>query len=312
MLELRDLHFSYDKTEILRGISLSVATDKRIAVIGESGCGKSTLLKLVYGLYDSDSGTIDYDGQPVLGPKFHLVPGMPYMKYLAQDFDLMPFISVGENVGKFLSNIYPEQKKARIAELLEVVGMTEYRDIHARYLSGGQQQRVALARVLALEPEFLLLDEPFSQIDTSRRNALRRQLFGYLKEERIGCLFATHDVADMLAFADEVIVMKDGQIVHRSDPTTLYENPPDRYVASLIGEANSIPAAWLGQDGQERIIFPERLRVVERSHFQVTVKHAYFEGAAYLIEALAADGRTVFFRHPSALPETALVGLALV
>ena len=89
-----------------------------LAIIGESGCGKSTLLQLIYGLYDLDQGEIFWNENQVLGPKFHLVPGMPYMKYLAQDFDLMPYITVAENVGKYLSNFYPEEKKARIAELL--------------------------------------------------------------------------------------------------------------------------------------------------------------------------------------------------
>ena len=121
MLTVRDISFSYNDTPNLNSISFSLTKGKNLALIGESGCGKSTLLKLIYGLYDLDEGQIFWNDIEVLGPKFHLIPGMPFMKYLAQDFDLMPFITVAENVGKYLSNFYPEEKKARIVELLEIV-----------------------------------------------------------------------------------------------------------------------------------------------------------------------------------------------
>jgi ABC-type nitrate/sulfonate/bicarbonate transport system ATPase subunit len=153
MLEVRNISFGYTHKKIIQNIGFEVNAGQNIAVIGESGCGKSTLLKLIYGLYDLDEGQIFWNNLEVTGPKFNLVPGMPFMKYLAQDFDLMPYITVAENVGKYLSNYFPEEKKERIHELLEIVEMTEYADVKAQFLSGGQQQRVALARVLALEPE---------------------------------------------------------------------------------------------------------------------------------------------------------------
>ena len=136
MLIVIDLSFSYNDTFILKSISFNLTTGKNLALIGESGCGKSTLLKLIYGLYDLDEGQIFWNDNEVLGPKYHLIPGMPFMKYLAQDFDLMPFITVAENVGKHLSNFYTEAKKARIAELLEIVEMTDYADVKAKFLSG--------------------------------------------------------------------------------------------------------------------------------------------------------------------------------
>jgi len=156
MLQVKTISFGYTDKRIIHDIDFTINKGKNIAVLGESGCGKSTLLKLIYGLYDLDQGQIFWEDKEVTGPKFNLVPGMPFMKYLAQDFDLMPYVTVAENVGKFLSNFYPEEKKQRIQELLEIVEMTEYADVKAKFLSGGQQQRVALARVLALEPEVLL------------------------------------------------------------------------------------------------------------------------------------------------------------
>ena len=185
MLQVQNISFSYKDSVTINNISFSLEKGKNLAVIGESGCGKSTLLKLIYGLYDLDEGQIFWNNLEVLGPKFHLIPGMDYMKYLAQDFDLMPFITVAENIGKYLSNFYPEQKKERIAELLEIVEMTEFANVKATFLSGGQMQRIAIARVLALEPEVLLLDEPFSHIDNFKKNSLRRKLFGHLKEKGI-------------------------------------------------------------------------------------------------------------------------------
>ena len=212
MLQVQHISFAYLDQTTISNLSFQLEKGKNLAIIGESGCGKSTLLKLVYGLYDLDEGRIFWNDNEVLGPKYHLIPGMEYMKYLAQDFDLMPFITVAENVGKYLSNIYADVKQARIAELLEIVEMTEFATTKAKYLSGGQMQRVALARVLALEPEVLLLDEPFSHIDNFRKNSLRRKLFAYLKEKQITTIVATHDSSDVLSFADEVLVMQNGRL----------------------------------------------------------------------------------------------------
>jgi ABC-type sulfate/molybdate transport systems ATPase subunit len=253
------------------------------------------LLKLVYGLYDLNEGQIFWNDKKVLGPKFHLIPGMDYMKYLAQDFDLMPFITVSENVGKYLSNIYADKKKERIAELLEIVEMTDYANIKAQFLSGGQMQRVALARVLALEPEVLLLDEPFSHIDNFRKNSLRRKLFAYLKEKQITTIVATHDSSDVLSFSDEVIVMQTGQIIAADSPKKLYQKPTDKYIASLFGDVNEIEI-----DGKVQYVFPHQLKVVPKSELEVVVTHVYYKGSHYLAEA-KYHNQTLFFECPEAL-----------
>ena len=218
MLEIKNISFTYIDTPVIEEVSFTISKGQNTAIIGESGCGKSTLLKLIYGLYDLDSGAIIYNGNPILGPKHNLVPGEDYIKYLAQDFDLMPYTTVEENVGKFLSNMFPEQKKDRVQELLDMVEMTAFAKVKAKFLSGGQQQRVALARVLALEPEIILLDEPFSQIDSFRKNSMRRNLFRYLKDKGITCIIATHDSTDALSFSDETIVVQNGKVVAKGNP----------------------------------------------------------------------------------------------
>ncbi len=291
MLKINTISFSYFKNLTIDSVSFNLDRGQHLAVIGESGCGKSTLLKLIYGLYDLDEGQIFWKDTEVLGPKYNLIPGMDFMKYLAQDFDLMPFITVAENVGKYLSNIYPEKKKERIAELLEIVEMSDYTDRKAKNLSGGQMQRVALARVLALEPEVVLLDEPFSHIDNFRKNSLRRKLFGYLKEKQITTIFATHDSSDVLAFADEVIVMEEGKIIDEGNPKLIYNNPKSRYIASLFGDVNEIEI-----DGKLHLIYPNQLMIVESSKIKVEVLKCYFMGSHYLIES-KYNNQTLFFEN---------------
>ena len=291
MLSVQNITFSYNEIPNLHAISLQLPKGRNLALIGESGCGKSTLLKLIYGLYDLNEGQIFWNDIEVLGPKYHLIPGMPFMKYLAQDFDLMPYITVAENVGKYLSNFFPEEKKARIAELLEIVEMTAFADVKAKLLSGGQMQRVALARVLALEPEVLLLDEPFSHIDNFRKNSLRRKLFGYLKEKEITCIVATHDSTDVLSFADEVVIIKEGKIVASGIPKDIYENPNHKYVASLFGDVNEIEI-----EGELKFVYPHELKATVNSDFKVEVLNSYFRGSHYLMEA-KYQNQIVFFEH---------------
>lgn len=294
MLSVQNISFSYNENALLKNLTFSLENGKTMAIIGESGCGKSTLLKLIYGLYDLNEGRIFWNENEVLGPKYHLIPGMDYMKYLAQDFDLMPFITVAENVGKYLSNIYKDKKDQRVAELLEIVEMTEFATVKAQFLSGGQMQRVALARVLALEPEVLLLDEPFSHIDNFRKNSLRRKLFAYLKQKKITTIIATHDSTDVLSFADEVLVMKNGEIIEKGSANYLYENPKDKYVASLFGDVNEIEI-----DGKSKLVYPHQLEIVEKSTVEVEVLQSFFRGNHFLVEATFQKNILYFESHSS-------------
>jgi ABC-type Fe3+/spermidine/putrescine transport system ATPase subunit len=304
MLEIKDISFTYIDKPVIENVTFTIAKGENTAIIGESGCGKSTLLKLIYGLYDLDNGTITYNDKPILGPKYNLVPGEDYIKYLAQDFDLMPYITVEENVGKFLSNMYPEEKKARIQELLEMVEMTAFAKVKAKFLSGGQQQRVALARVLALEPKIILLDEPFSQIDSFRKNSLRRNLFRYLKDKGVTCIIATHDSTDALSFSDETIVVQNGKIVAKGDSKSLYENPANKYIASLFGEVNELKLSQLipleDDEDASLLLYPHQLKVVDNALMKAVVKQCYFKGSHYLVKA-AFERRAIFFEHDSEL-----------
>ncbi|HEX8269445.1 MAG TPA: ABC transporter ATP-binding protein [Flavobacterium sp.] len=312
MLEINKLSFSYDM-QVLHNINVAVPQGSHVALIGESGCGKSTLLKLIYGMYDLEQGSISYNGKPIRGPKYNLIPGEDYIKYLAQDFGLMPYITASENVGRFLSNVDKPKKKQRISELLEMVGMTEYANIKPQFLSGGQQQRVALARVLALEPEVLLLDEPFSQVDAFRANSLRRNLFGYLKKNDITCIVATHDAADVLSFADEAVILKQGRIIAAGKPADLYRNPQTAYVGGLFGEINEIPAHLFDPSADKKkmlLLYPSQLKI-STSGLILSVKANYFRGSHYLVSALHDSGM-IYFESNEPLEEGSIVTLTVV
>jgi len=313
MLAVKNISFGYTDNTILHNISFTVKPGQNIAVIGESGCGKSTLLKVIYGLYDLDNGEITYKGSVVTGPKYNLVPGMPYMKYLAQDFDLMPYTTAAENVGAFLSNTNPGEKQRRVMELLEIVEMQGFADVKAKYLSGGQQQRIALAKVLALEPEIMLLDEPFSHIDNFRKNALRRNLFAYLKAKGITVIVATHDSTDALSFADETIVLKAGQVIDKAPSKDIYFSPKDKYTASLFGEVNEIKLELLTltQNPDEVVlIYPHQLVATPGGPLKVVVRQCYFKGNRYLIKA-ALGRQVIFFENQKELPVNEEVTLAV-
>ncbi len=201
MLIVNTISFGYSKNKtVLDNFNFTLKEGEHLCVMGESGCGKSTLLKAIYGLLDLKKGTIFWKENQILGPNHYLVPGMGFLKYVAQDFDLMPYISVSENIKKFLSRFYPEESEKRTQELLGVIEMKTFEYVKVKNLSGGQKQRVAIARALAKETELLLLDEPFGQIDNFKKNSLRRNLFSYLKEKNIACIVATHDKNDALSF----------------------------------------------------------------------------------------------------------------
>jgi len=312
MLSLNSVSFNYNpEIPVVQNISFEIKQGMHVSILGESGCGKSTLLKLIYGLYDLAEGSIFWNNDQVLGPSYHLVPGHEKMKYLAQDFGLMPYTTAAENIGTYLSNFYPEEKKQRTQELLEMVEMTAFANVKPKFLSGGQQQRIALAKVLAREPELLLLDEPFSQIDNFRKNTLRRNLFSYLKSKNITCIVATHDSTDALSFSDKTIILKEGKLIAQNSPQQLYNHPENKYVASLFGEVNALPESILSSTEETILVYPHQLQVDETSTFKVVVKACYFKGSHYLISGMYKD-ISVFFEHSTTLSIGNEVGLKVV
>lgn len=239
LLEIKNLYFQYkDKKPLFQDLNLEIEQHKIVALAGESGCGKSTLLNLIYGLIDWQKGDILFDGIPLWGPKGNIVPGESDMKFVAQNYDLMPYATVYDNVGKFLSNINLEEKRKKVMELLEITGMEAYADEFPKNLSGGQQQRVAISRALSVTPKLLLLDEPFSNLDFSRKIALRKKLFSYVKENGISLIISTHEIQEVMPWLDQIIILKEGQLIQNGSAEATYKNPYNGYVARLFGEVN--------------------------------------------------------------------------
>ncbi|WP_372794998.1 ABC transporter ATP-binding protein [Lutibacter sp.] len=302
MLKVKNISFGYTSKEVLKNINFTVNKGDYVAVVGESGCGKSTLLEIIYGLLHIEKGSVYWNNEKLLGPNFKLIPGEDFMKYLPQDFDLMPYITVEENIGKNISSLNPN-KQQRIKELLEVVDMSDFLKTKVKNLSGGQKQRVAIAKVIAKEPEILLLDEPFSHIDNFRKNKLRRSLFKYLKSKNIMCIVATHDTTDALSFADEILVIRDGELIANNTPEALYKNPKSAYVASFFDEINEIPLSEIDSKNTSKetvLLYPNQLKLIKHSDLKAKVINSYFKGSYYLIEA-ELNGKIIFFEHTSPL-----------
>ncbi|WP_336960925.1 ABC transporter ATP-binding protein [Chryseobacterium contaminans] len=282
LLEINNLFFSHNKEKpLFQNLNLRFEANKIIALAGESGCGKSTLLSLVYGLLDWESGEIIFNGTKLLGPKGNLVPGEAEMKFVAQNFDLMPYATVAENVGKFISNINLTKKRETVMELLEVVGLQEFANVLPKYLSGGQQQRVAIARALSVMPKLLILDEPFSNLDFPRKIELRERLFRYVKEHQISLIISTHELQDIMPWLDQIVVLQNGRLIQNDSPEETYKNPYNSYVAKLFGEVNIFNETEAADLQLPKFFYyPKGIKVSENGH-EAEVLESRFAGNYY-------------------------------
>jgi len=305
MLKVTIDSFCYSEKQILNDISFQLKKGQHLSVLGESGCGKSTLLHLIYGMLNLEKGQILWNGNKLLGPKYNLIAGEPFIKLVSQDLDLMPFTTVAENVAENLNRLDRKKDEVRVEELLKVVGLLDFKDRKVKTLSGGQKQRVALAKSLAKEPELLLLDEPFSSIDTFRKNELRRELFRYLKEKDISCITATHDSEEALAFSDSILMLKDGKIEKLGSPEEIYRNINTGYQAGFFGEVTKLPKSLFSLEEfsekkysyEEIVLLPHQLKISEeKTNLKISVEKSYYKGKNYMILAKFED-KIVFFEH---------------
>ncbi len=296
LLKINQLYFSHSpEKRLFHNFNLKVEAGKIIALAGESGCGKSTLINLIYGLLDWEKGEIIFDGKPVFGPKKNIVPGENEMKLVAQNYDLMPYATVSENVGKFISNINLNEKKAKIEELLQVVGLEEYAETLPKYLSGGQQQRVSIARALSVMPKLLLLDEPFSNIDFSRKVELRERLFNYVKEKNISLIISTHEIQEVMPWLDQIIVLQEGRLIQNDDPEETYRNPYNGYVAKLFGEVNVFSDNEQNSlNLSKKFWYPNEIKITENGK-EARVLESRFAGNHYWNKVLLNEKNLVIF-----------------
>lgn len=269
MIHISDLVVRYGRTEVLSGIELDVSHGEFVTLLGSSGCGKSTLLRAIAGFVDTAQGVIEIDGRDVT----RLDPEDRGIGFVFQSYALFPHLSVEDNVGFGLATrkVRGSERTRRIAEALEVTGLTQWAKSIPSQLSGGQQQRVAIARVLVTEPAILLMDEPLSNLDAQLRVRMRdeiRRLHGTLG---ITTLYVTHDQEEALSISDRVAVMRAGRFEQQAAPRVLYEAPETAYVCTFVGEANVFSdevAERFGSpavSGQTLHVRPERLRLGEQA-----------------------------------------------
>ncbi|MFM9899590.1 MAG: ABC transporter ATP-binding protein [Polaromonas sp.] len=241
-LELHAVRKYYGRLEVLAGIDLRVAAGSRTAIVGPSGSGKTTLLRIIAGFEAPDVGRVTLGGQPLAdGP--NAVPAhLRGIGFVPQDGALFPHLTVEGNVGFGLPKTTP-QRAQRIAELMDMVALdTAMLKRHPHEISGGQQQRVALARALAQSPRLMLLDEPFSALDTGLRASTRKAVAQLLGAAGITTILVTHDQSEALSFADQVAVMRAGRLVQAGPPAEVYLQPRDAETASFLGESIVLPA----------------------------------------------------------------------
>jgi iron(III) transport system ATP-binding protein len=241
------LHKRFGDTVAVAGVDLEVPRGSLTALLGPSGCGKTTVLRMVAGLLDPDAGRIEIDGQTVVGTDTALPPERRHIGMVFQDYALFPHLSVARNVAYGLRGRSRGERKRRVAEVLDLVGLGDLGHRLPTALSGGQQQRVALARALAPEPDLILLDEPFSNLDAALRATVREDVRAILRAAEATAVFVTHDQEEALSLADRVAVMEAGEIHQVADPQTLYTDPATRFVAEFVGEADVVPGTRAGR-----------------------------------------------------------------
>ena len=238
VLELDGLTREYGIETAVEEFSLSVDQGELLTLLGPSGCGKTTTLRMIAGLEQPTSGEVRISGETVADGSSAVPPEERNVGLVFQEFALFPHLTVGENITFGIDDWETEAQQQRLDELLALVDLDEHRDKYPEALSGGQQQRVALARSLAPEPDILLLDEPFSNLDVRLRIDMRQEVRRILKEAGVTAISVTHDQEEALSISDRVAIMNDGHLEQVGKPELVFENPESRFVASFLGRAS--------------------------------------------------------------------------
>ena len=246
VIALEGLTKNFGAVTAVEDLELEVSRGEILGILGPSGCGKTTTLRLIAGFEEPDRGTVWLNGQKVAGEGAWRPPERREVGVVFQDYALFPHLNVAANVSFGLQKVPRRGRKARLQEMLELVGLAGLEKRYPHQLSGGQRQRVALARALAPLPVVLLLDEPFSNLDAEMRGEVRLEVRSILKRLGATAVFVTHDQEEAFVFADRVAVMNNGRLEQVDDPEALYNHPATRFVADFVGHGNFLPATVSG------------------------------------------------------------------
>jgi len=253
-LHVHGVSHAYGGTQILDNISVTVPAGELVCLLGPSGCGKTTLLRIAAGLERLQQGSVFIGDKVVAEPGLHVPPEDRKIGLMFQDYALFPHLSVLDNVMFGLTGRDSEASRARAHEMLGQVGMLEHAESYPHTLSGGQQQRVALARALAPAPELLLLDEPFSGLDTALRAQIREETLSVLKQSGVATMMVTHDAEEAMFMADRIKILgKRGRVLQIGRPAEIYYGPANEFIAGMFGPLNRFDGVVL--DGAVRTPF---------------------------------------------------------
>ncbi|MBD2705276.1 ABC transporter ATP-binding protein [Spirosoma sp. BT702] len=296
MLTATRLTKLYADVRAVRNVSLNLEPGRIMALVGASGSGKSTLLNLLAGLADADSGEVRLNGERVKGPSEVLVPGHESIRLVHQEYQLMPNVSVRENIAYALRFFEKSYRDFRVNQLLKLCRLTDVQDRIPRQVSGGEKQRTAIARAIADKPAVLLLDEPFSHLDLPNRLIVRDLLFDLIRHETIdgsatACLIVTHDATDALSIADTLGILCDGKLIQTGAPVDVYHRPINAYAARMTGPVNTVKYKHFQlfglpeSDNLDALIClrPEQIKLTD-SGIPATIRAVYFKGSHYEID----------------------------
>ena len=240
MLSLEGISHAYGGVQAVRGVSLTIAGGEVVCLLGPSGCGKTTVLRVAAGLERLQGGRVSIAGRLVADGVIDVPPEDRGVGLVFQDYALFPHLNVRDNVAFGLRGIGAAERRARVREAIAGMGLAAFSEVYPHTLSGGQQQRVALARALAQRPGVMLLDEPFSGLDTRLRDQVRDEALHAMKESGAATLLVTHDPEEAMFMADRIAVMREGLIEQIGTPTQLYCQPRSAFVCAFFGEVNRI------------------------------------------------------------------------
>jgi len=312
MLEVKNVSLGYGNHIVVQNVSMRLDQGEIGCLLGPSGCGKTTLLRAIAGFEPVRAGQIDLQGKTVASLAQHVPPQARDIGMVFQDHALFPHLSVGDNIGFGLHRMAKPLRAARVQEMLELVGLEGMGQRWPHELSGGQQQRVALARALAPRPSLLLMDEPFSSLDTSMRESIAREVRAILKQAKATALMVTHDQNEAFAMADNVGVMARGQLMQWGNAVQVYCAPATQDVAQFVGDGALVPAQAIagGQwqtalgllpaghphyqtaQGVQVLLRPEHVTVVEKG-VRAKVRERTFRGSHFVFELELPDGQAV-------------------
>jgi iron(III) transport system ATP-binding protein len=318
-LQLHEVTVTYNDFAAARNVSMTLEEGQIGCLLGPSGCGKTTLLRAIAGFQPVTSGEIRLHGNLIARGSYNLPPEKRKVGMVFQDFALFPHLNVRRNIGFGLADLDRGDRRQREDEMLQLVDLAGYADSWPHELSGGQQQRVALARALAPEPDILLLDEPFSSLDSELREQLAGEVRDLLKRNNVTAILVTHDQHEAFAMADRVTLLQSGEVAQSDTPYNLYHNPANEFVARFIGQGTII-AVTVGEDGALRqgpitlhsagrhgqpgqalklLIRPDDVQYTEASALRLPVVGRSFRGAEYLYELEMPGGQRVHCLTPS-------------